>query len=225
MRSSSRRARGHGRAQPDFQPPCGAGLGRNLALWPRSMERGQADRYAADLRAAMERLLHYPRLGTDRAGAPRSHGLPASLALTCPWRISRPYALRESGGRCRRQPGQVRKEAATTISRWVVPAPTARFGASARNLRFDSNKRGRPAAGRDGRTDGAASPRRSLSPQQPGRRTFRCPTRPPMGHDRGAMARTRFQLCSCRATPKVQADFFSPRGYEESEKSGRRSCR
>jgi len=33
-------------------------------------------------------------------------------------------AGRESGGRRRRQPGQIRKEAATTISRRVVPAPT-----------------------------------------------------------------------------------------------------
>src|SRR3546814_17292407 len=35
-----------------------------------------------------------------------------------------PYAPRESGGRSRRQSGQVRKEAAVTISLRVVPAPT-----------------------------------------------------------------------------------------------------
>src|SRR5215210_4611942 len=34
--------------------------------------------------------------------------------------------VRESGGRSSRQPGQVRKEAATTISLRVVPAPTFR---------------------------------------------------------------------------------------------------
>ena len=36
-----------------------------------------------------------------------------------------PYTPRESGGRGCRQPGQVRKEAATTISSRVVPAPTS----------------------------------------------------------------------------------------------------
>lgn len=40
----------------------------------------------------------------------------------------------ESGGRRRRQPGQIRKEAATTISRRVVPAPT--FSTSLRAKRL-----------------------------------------------------------------------------------------
>lgn len=35
-----------------------------------------------------------------------------------------PYARRESGGRSCRQLGQIRKEAAVTISFRVVPAPT-----------------------------------------------------------------------------------------------------
>ena len=45
-------------------------------------------------------------------------------ALIC-GRSRRPYAPRESGGRRSRQPGQVRKEAAVTISLRVVPAPTS----------------------------------------------------------------------------------------------------
>src|SRR5690349_14926509 len=43
----------------------------------------------------------------------------------CEPKPHRPYARRESGGRRCRQPGQIRKEAATTISHRVVPAPTS----------------------------------------------------------------------------------------------------
>ena len=58
------------------------------------------------------------RRGSWRASVPRRR--PARQAACASGGV-RPYRHRESGGQCSRQPGQVRKEAAVTNSRWVVP--------------------------------------------------------------------------------------------------------
>ena len=62
----------------------------------------------------------------ERADAARRAQLDGALATRLRNGRHQPYARRESGGRSSRQPGQIRKEAATTISFRVVPAPTAR---------------------------------------------------------------------------------------------------
>ena len=64
--------------------------------------------------------------------------------------------VRKSGGRCSRQPGQIRKEAATTNSRRVVPASTAQAGMMRRRHHTPS------VDGGLGPVDDVALPRRNL---------------------------------------------------------------
>jgi len=77
-------------------------------------ERSEKEQWDRHRRVSLERGLASPSYGEPEV----KNNLPDTW--TCVAALPRPYARPEVGGRRCRQPGQVRKEAATTISCRVV---------------------------------------------------------------------------------------------------------